>query len=71
MGYCITCGEWCGYTTSFCDQVECELTRKLIGLYGIKKIGDTLQKVYVRGNGAIDKRTQHIDKLEKEELPKK
>lgn len=43
MGYCPTCNEWCGFTTSFCDSKECELTRKLIGLYGIKKIGEILR----------------------------
>tara|TARA_R110001599_G_scaffold215822_6_gene414079 strand:- start:118 stop:294 length:177 start_codon:yes stop_codon:yes gene_type:complete len=44
MGYCTTCNEWCGYSTSFCELKECELTRKLIGLYGIKQIGETLEK---------------------------
>jgi len=46
MGYCPTCNEWCGFTTSFCDSKECELTRKLIGLYGIKKIGEILLEKY-------------------------
>lgn len=67
MGYCTTCNEWCGYSTSFCELKECELTRKLIGLYGIKQIGETLEKVYVRGEKAIEKRTEKIETLEKPE----
>lgn len=63
MGYCITCNEWCGYSTSFCENTACELTRKLIGLYGITKIGETLQKVYVREERAIDNRTEKIDMI--------
>tara|TARA_R110000787_G_scaffold91871_1_gene193518 strand:- start:1125 stop:1394 length:270 start_codon:yes stop_codon:yes gene_type:complete len=63
MGYCITCNEWCGYSTSFCEDKSCELTRKLIGLYGIQKIGETLQKVYVREEAAIDNRTENIDMI--------
>ena len=66
MGYCITCSEWCGYSTSFCEDPMCELTRKLIGLYGISKIGETLQKVYVREDSAIDHRTDNIDKIKLE-----
>lgn len=67
MGYCTTCNEWCGYSTSWCESKECELTRKLIGLYGIKQIGETLEKVYVRGEKAIEKRTEKIETLEKPE----
>ena len=63
MGYCITCNEWCGYSTSFCEDKDCEMTRKLIGLYGIKKIGETLQKVFIRGEAAIDNRTDNIDSI--------
>jgi len=43
------------------------LTRKLIGLYGIKQIGETLEKVYVRGEKAIEKRTEKVETLEKPE----
>tara|TARA_R110002049_G_scaffold94991_1_gene233549 strand:+ start:170 stop:343 length:174 start_codon:yes stop_codon:yes gene_type:complete len=39
------------------------MTRKLIGLYGIKKIGETLQKVYVRDTQAIEKRTTKVDQI--------
>tara|TARA_R110001606_G_scaffold387131_2_gene551552 strand:- start:801 stop:1049 length:249 start_codon:yes stop_codon:yes gene_type:complete len=63
MGYCVTCNEWCGYSTSFCENASCELTRKLIGLYGISKIGDTLEKVYVRETRAIDNRTDNIESI--------
>ena len=63
MGYCATCNEWVGYSSSFCELVECEMTRKLIGLYGIKKIGETLQKVYVRDTQAIEKRTTKVDQI--------
>ena len=63
MGYCVTCNEWCGYSTSYCENKSCELTRKLIGLYGIDKIGETLQKVFVREAPAIDNRTENIDKI--------
>jgi hypothetical protein len=63
MGYCVTCNEWCGYSTSFCENKSCELTRKLIGLYGIDKIGETLQKVFVREEIAINNRTDNIDKI--------
>ena len=65
MGYCSTCGEWCGYSTSFCENKKCELTRKLIGLYGINKVGECLEKVFVREDKAIGNRTENIDKLEK------
>ena len=63
MGYCPTCGEWCGYSTSYCEKKECELTRKLIGLYGIEKVGNCLSKVFVRNDEAIDNRTTNIDKI--------
>ena len=63
MGYCPTCTEWVGYSSSFCELAECEMTRKLIGLYGIKKIGETLQKVYVRDEAAIEKRTTKVDQI--------
>tara|TARA_R110000772_G_scaffold223481_1_gene334000 strand:+ start:201 stop:446 length:246 start_codon:yes stop_codon:yes gene_type:complete len=63
MGYCGLCGEWLGYSSSFCEVAECEMTRKLIGLYGIKKIGETLQKVYVRDEQAIEKRTTKVDQI--------
>ncbi len=64
MGYCVTCGEWCGYSTSICESKKCELTRKLIGLYGIEKIGTCLEKVFVREDKAIDNRTVNIEKIE-------
>ena len=63
MGYCGLCGEWLGYSSSFCEVVECEMTRKLISLYGIKKIGETLQKVYIRDEQAIEKRTTKVDQI--------
>ena len=63
MGYCITCNEWCGYSTSYCENTACEITRKLIGLYGITKIGETLQKVYVREEKAIENRTNNIESI--------
>ena len=66
MGYCPTCNEWCGYSYSYCDDKECETVRKLIGLYGIKKIGETLRKVYVRNDKAIDNRTENIEKIKEE-----
>tara|TARA_R110002012_G_scaffold310769_3_gene519273 strand:+ start:2032 stop:2289 length:258 start_codon:yes stop_codon:yes gene_type:complete len=70
MGYCATCNEWCGYSTSFCENKKCELTRKLIGLYGIDKVGDCLAKVFVREDKAIGNRTDNIDKLETEKTDK-
>ncbi len=63
MGYCTTCQEWCGYSTSFCENVNCELTRKLIGLYGINKVGSSLQKIFVRNDKAVNNRTENIDKI--------
>ena len=63
MGYCATCSEWCGYSTSFCENKECETTRKLIGLYGIDKIGQTLSKVFIREDKAIDNRTEKVDQI--------
>lgn len=66
MGYCQTCGEWCGYATSFCEKKECELTRKLIGLYGIEKVGKCLEKVFVRADEAVDNRTDNIDKIKEQ-----
>ena len=63
MGYCGLCGEWLGYSSSFCEVAECEMTRKLISLYGIKKIGETLQKVYIRDEAAIEKRTTKVDQI--------
>ena len=63
MGYCVTCNEWCGYSTSYCENPSCEVVRKLIGLYGITKIGETLEKVYVRGEQAINNRTDNIDTI--------
>jgi len=66
MGYCTTCNEWCGYSTSFCENKKCELTRKLIGLYGIDKIGECLEKVFVREGKAIENRTSNIDKISNE-----
>ena len=67
MGYCPTCNEWCGYSSSFCENKECELTRKLIGLYGIKKVGQTLEKVFIREDKAIENRTDNIDTLVKKD----
>ena len=66
MGYCTTCNEWCGYSTSFCENKKCELTRKLIGLYGIDKIGECLEKVFIREGKAIENRTSNIDKISNE-----
>jgi hypothetical protein len=66
MGYCATCNEWCGYSTSFCELKECELTRKLIGLYGVKKIGEALEKIFVRNAKAIENRTENIEKIKEE-----
>ncbi len=63
MGYCTTCCEWVGYSSSFCENQNCELTRKLIGLYGIDKIGNCLAKVFVREETAIDNRTTKIDTI--------
>ncbi len=63
MGYCTTCSEWCGYSTSTCENTNCELTRKLIGLYGIDKVGDCLSKVFVRDVTAISNRTKHVDEI--------
>lgn len=63
MGYCVTCGDWCGYSTSYCEKSECILTRKLISLYGIEKVGTCLRKVFVREDETIDKRTEKIDKI--------
>ncbi len=63
MGYCVTCNEWCGYSTSYCENKSCEVVRKLIGLYGINKIGETLEKVYIRGDKAINNRTDNIDTI--------
>lgn len=63
MGYCNTCGEWCGYSTSYCENKNCELTRKLIGLYGIDKVGECLSKVFVRDDTAVENRTENIDKI--------
>lgn len=67
MGYCPTCNEWCGYGNSFCDNTKCETVRKLIGLYGIEKIGNALEKIFIRGEKAIDNRTENIDKIK--EIP--
>jgi hypothetical protein len=64
MGYCATCGEWCGYSTSYCENKKCEVVRKLIGLYGINTVGETLEKVFIRGDKAINNRTENIDKIE-------
>ena len=66
MGYCATCNEWCGYSTSFCDSKECETVRKLIGLYGITKIGESLEKIFIRNDKAIDNRTENIEKIKEE-----
>ena len=63
MGYCVTCGEWCGYSTSYCENKHCELTRKLIGLYGIDKVGISLEKIFVRNDKAVNNRTENIDKI--------
>lgn len=67
MGYCPTCNVWCGYSTSYCELKECETVRKLIGLYGIEKIGNALEKIFIRGGKAIDNRTENIDKIK--EIP--
>ena len=66
MGYCVTCNEWCGYSTSFCELKECETVRKLIGLYGIKKIGESLEKIFIRNDKAIENRTENIEKIKEE-----
>lgn len=63
MGYCTTCSEWCGYSTSNCENINCELTRKLIGLYGIDKVGECLAKVFVRDTNAISNRTNKVDDI--------
>ena len=63
MGYCTTCNEWCGYSTSYCENKNCELTRKLIGLYGIDKVGECLSKVFVRDSTAISTRTERVEEI--------
>ena len=67
MGYCITCNEWCGYSTSTCENKNCEIIRKLIGLYGVNKVGDCLSKVFIRDEKAVDNRTTNIDKITSKE----
>lgn len=66
MGYCDTCNEWCGYSTSVCENVNCQVTKKLIGLYGIDKISNCLTKVFIRNEKAVDNRTNNIDKISNE-----
>lgn len=65
MGYCATCGEWLGYgySSTYCENTNCQLTRKLIGLYGIDKVGECLAKVFVRDSTAISKRTDKVDEI--------
>lgn len=63
MGYCTLCTEWCGFATSYCENSNCELTRKLIGLYGINKVGECLSKVFVRDEKAISNRTKRVDEI--------
>tara|TARA_R110002096_G_scaffold87702_1_gene201133 strand:+ start:124 stop:330 length:207 start_codon:yes stop_codon:yes gene_type:complete len=65
MGYCNTCNEWCGFSTSYCEKVECELVRKLIGLYGIEKIGKSLELIFIRNDKAIKNRTEHLEEKKK------
>lgn len=66
MGYCITCNDWCGYSTSTCENTNCEVIRKLIGLYGVDKVGECLSKVFIRDDKAVDNRTTNIDKIKEE-----
>lgn len=63
MGYCATCNDWCGFSTSYCESKQCEVVRKLIGLYGIEKIGEALSKIFIRDDKAIDNRTENIEKI--------
>ena len=63
MGYCPTCNEWVGYGYSYCEDKDCETVRKLISLYGIKTIGKSLNKIFVRNEEAIENRTENIDKI--------
>jgi len=66
MGYCVTCNDWCGYSTSYCENTNCEVIRKLIGLYGVDKVGECLSKVFIRDDKAVDNRTANIDKIKEE-----
>ena len=66
MGYCETCNAWVGYySTADCNIEECVMTRKLIGLYGIKRIEECLTKIFVRDDKAIENSTENIDKIDK------
>ena len=35
MPYCKLCNEWLGFMNTDCDNERCDLTSKLIDLYGI------------------------------------
>ena len=67
MPYCNICSEWLGFMGGDCDNERCDLTSKLIDLYGIDKIGDALEKVFIRCGKAVDFRSTNIDKIKKEE----
>ena len=64
MGYCSTCSEWTGYSTTVCELEECIVVRKLVGLYGIKKVCECLNKVFIREDKAVENRTKNVDKIE-------
>ena len=67
MGFCGTCKSWCGFSGNECDNDNCSMTQKLIGLYGVDKIGEALKKVFIRDDKALDFRAKNIDKINKKE----
>ena len=67
MVYCKLCNEWLGFLNTDCDNEKCDLTSKLIDLYGIDKIGDALETVFIRSGKAVDFRSKNIDKIKEDD----
>jgi len=61
--YCSLCKneEECCYISSFCTK--CLETKKIISLYGIDRINETLKEVFVRKDEQTVKRTEIIQKI--------
>lgn len=60
MGYCVYCENWAGLLGNQCDHDKCEITRKLINLYGIDRIGEALERVFIRNDKALEFRANKL-----------
>ena len=57
--YCYLCGEYAGMGCTFCDK--CTRLRRIISLYSIDTILESLEFIYLRDSDPIKNRTSKLN----------